>query len=88
MQHCYILTQLLHLFITKFTTGPVMHKLFSTSQNCTKKIAHKLSMYPGNTKKKWLSIQIQHQIAVNILRASVLNDTTLLKHRITRVTGS
>lgn len=37
MKHCYILTQLLHLFITKFTTRLVMHKLFSASQNCKKK---------------------------------------------------
>jgi hypothetical protein len=66
MQHCYTLTQLLHLFITEFTTGPVMHKLFSASQNLKKKIAHKLSMYPGNTKKKWQSIQIQHQNELNI----------------------
>jgi len=45
-------------------------------------------MYPGNTKKKWQFIQIQHQIALNIQRANVLNGTTLLKTRITRVTGN
>jgi len=36
-QHCYVLTQFLHLFITKFTTGPVMNRLFSASQNFKRK---------------------------------------------------